>query len=58
MWDERFVEACHRLPGAEYQVEIVLQGDSYERSEVVSELTADGYIRKLQTRLREERYHE
>ena len=56
--DERFVETCHRLPWAEYQLGILLQGDSYERSEVVSELTADGYIRKLQTRLREERYHE
>ena len=56
--DERFVEACHRLPWAEYQLDILLQGDSYERSEVVSELTADGYIRKLQARLREERYHE
>ena len=56
--DERFVEACHRLPWVEYQLDILLQGDSYERSEVVSELTADGYIRKLQTRLREERYHE
>ena len=56
--DERFVEACHRLPWAEYQLGLLLQGDSYERSEVVSELTADGYICKLQTRLREERYHE
>lgn len=56
--DERFVEACHRLPWAEYQLDILLQGDSYERGEVVIELTADGYIRKLQARLREERYHE
>lgn len=56
--DERFVEACHRLPWAEYQLDILLQGDSYERGEVVSELRADGYIRKLQARLREERYHE
>ena len=56
--DERFMEACHRLPWAEYQLDILLQGDSYERGEVVSELTADGYIRKLQARLREERYHE
>ena len=56
--DERFVEACHRLPWAEYQLDILLQGDSYERGEVVSELTAGGYIRKLQTCLREERYHE
>ncbi len=56
--DERFVEACHRLPWAEYQLGILLQGDSYERGETVSNLTADGYIRKLQARLREERYHE
>ena len=56
--DKRFVEACHRLPWAEYQLDILLQGDSYERGEVVSELTADGYIRKLQARLREEQYHE
>lgn len=56
--DKRFVEACHRLPWVDYQLDILLQGDSYERSEVVSELTADGYIRKLQARLRKERYHE
>ena len=56
--DERFVEACHRLPWAEYQLDILLQGDSYERGETVSNLTADGYIRKLQARLREEQYHE
>ena len=56
--DERFVEACHRLPWVDYQLDILLQGDPYERSEVVSELTVDGYIRKLQARLREERYHE
>ena len=56
--DKRFVEACHRLPWAEYQLDILLQGDSYERGETVSNLTADGYIRKLQARLRKERYHE
>ena len=56
--DERFVEACHRLPWAEYQLDILLQGDSHERGEAVNELMADGYIRKLQARLREERYHE
>ena len=56
--DKRFVEACHRLPWAEYQLDILLQGDSYERGETVSELTTDGYIRKLQARLRKERYHE
>ena len=56
--DVQFVEACHCLPWAEYQLDILLQGDSYERGETVSNLTADGYIRKLQARLRKERYHE
>lgn len=56
--DKRFVEACHRLPWVEYQLDILLQGDSYERGETVSNLTADGYIRKLQDRLREEQYYE
>ena len=56
--DKRFVEACHHLPWVEYQLDILLQGDSYERGETVSNLTADGYIRKLQDRLREERYYE
>ena len=56
--DKRFVEACHRLPWVEYQLDILLQGDSYERGEIVGELTENGYIRKLQARLREERYHE
>ena len=56
--DERFVKACHRLPWAEYQLDILMQSDSYEQGEVVSELTAGGFIRKLQTCLREERYHE
>ena len=50
--DVQFVEACHCLPWAEYQLDILLQGDSYERGETVSNLTADGYIRKLQARLR------
>ena len=56
--DKRFVEACHRLPWVEYQLDILLQGDSYERGEIVGELTENGYIRKLQARLREEQYHE
>ena len=46
---------CH---GQRISWTILLQGDSYERGEVVSNLTADGYIRKLQARLREEQYHE
>ena len=55
---ERFLGARPRPPWAECQLGILLQSGSYERGEVVSELTANRYICKLQTRLREERYHE
>ena len=34
--DKRFVEACHKLDEAEYYLDILCAGDSYERAEVVS----------------------
>ena len=45
--DERFVEACHKLDEAEYYLDILCAGDSYERAEVVSYLLADGRLDKL-----------
>ena len=45
--DERFVEACHKLDEAEYYLDILAFGDSYERAEVVSYLLADGWLDKL-----------
>ena len=45
--DERFVEACHKLDEAEYYLDILAFGDSYERAEVVSYLLADGRLDKL-----------
>ena len=45
--DERFAEACHKLDEAEYYLDILAFGDSYERAEVVSYLLADGWLDKL-----------
>ena len=45
--DERFAEACHKLDKVEYYLDILCEGDSYERAEVVSYLLADGRLDKL-----------
>ena len=45
--DERFEEACHKLDEAEYYLDILAFGDSYERAEVVSYLLADSWLDKL-----------
>ncbi len=55
---DRFVEACHKLALTEYRLDTLIQGDSYERDEIINELMADGYIHKLQARLRKENHHE
>ena len=44
---ERFAEACHKLDKVEYYLDILCEGDSYERAEVVSYLLADGRLDKL-----------
>lgn len=56
--DDRFVEACHKIDLTEYRLDILLQGDSHKRSEIINELMADGYIHKLQARRRKEKHHE
>ena len=38
--NERFVEACHRLPWAECLLDALLQGDSHERETIVQQLMA------------------
>ena len=43
----RVMEACHKLDEAEYYLDILAFGDSYERAEVVSYLLADGWLDKL-----------
>ena len=49
--DERFVEACHKLDEAEYYLDILCAGDSYERAEVVRYLLTDGRLDKLKEKI-------
>ena len=49
--DKRFEEACHKLDEAEYYLDILAFGDSYERAEVVSYLFADGRLDKLKEKI-------
>ena len=49
--DERFEEACHKLDEAEYYLDILCAGDSYERAEVVSYLLTDGRLDKLKEKI-------
>ena len=49
--DERFEEACHKLDEAEYYLDILAFGDSYERAEVVNYLLVDGQLDKLKEKI-------
>ena len=49
--DDRFVEACHKLDYVEYLVDLLIMGDSYERTGVIDMMMTDGKLKKLQTYL-------
>ena len=49
--DERFEEACHKLDEAEYYLDILAFGDSYERAEVVNYLLVDDRLDKLKEKI-------
>ena len=46
-----FVQACHKLDYVEYLVDLLIMGDSYERTEVIEMMMTDGKLKKLQTYL-------
>ena len=46
-----FVQACHQLDYVEYLVDLLIMGDSYERTEVIDMMMTDGKLKKLQTYL-------
>ena len=48
---DRFVQACHKLDYVEYLVDLLIMGDSYERTEVIDMMMTDGRLKKLQTYL-------
>ena len=56
--DSRFAEACHWLSYVEYLVDLLIMGDSYERTEVIDMLMTDGKLQKLQKHLEKARKEE
>ena len=47
----RFVQACHQLDYVEYLVDLLIMGDSHERTEVIDRMMTDGRLKNLQTYL-------
>ena len=56
--DDRFVEACHNLDYVEYLVDLLIMGDSYERTDVIDMMMTDGKLQKLQKYLEKARKEE
>ena len=56
--DDRFVEACHNLDYVEYLVDLLIMGDSYERTDVIDMMMTDGKLQKLQKHLEKARKEE
>ena len=52
---DRFVQACHGLSYVEYLVDLLIMGDSYERTEVIDMMMTDGKLKKLQAYLKKHR---
>ena len=53
--DDRFVEACHKLDYVEYLVDLLIMGDSHERTEVIDMMITDDKLKKLQDHLKKHR---
>ncbi len=56
--DDRFVQACHDLDYAEYLVDLLIMGDSYERTGVIDMMLTDGKLTKLQRYLKKTKKEE
>lgn len=50
-WDERFVEACHKLDQVEYQMDLLLMGTDNEKKELMDTLFQNGTLDAVQERL-------
>ena len=56
--DDRFVQASHNLDYVEYLVDLLIMGDSYERTEIINMMLTDGKLAKLQKYLEKVRKEE
>ena len=52
------MEACHNIDYVEYLVDLLIMGDSYERTEVIEMVMTDGKLQKLQKHLEKARKEE
>ena len=52
---DRFVQVCHGLTYVEYLVDLLIMGDSYERTEVIDMMMTDSKLKKLQEYLKKHR---
>ena len=52
------MEACHNIDYVEYLVDLLIMGDSYERTEVIDMMLTDGKLQKLQKHLKKVRKEE
>ena len=50
-WHPRFVEACDRLEYVEYLVDLLIAGDSYDRTDIIRMMYTDNNLSRLQTHL-------
>ena len=48
---DRFIQACHWLSYVEYLVDLLIMGDSYDRTEVIDMMMTDDKLKKLPTYL-------
>jgi len=49
--DDRFVETCHTLDYVEYLVDLLIDGNSHERTKVIDMMMTEEKLEKLQTYL-------
>ena len=52
---DRFIQACHWLSYVEYLVDLLIMGDSYERTGVIDMMVTDDKLKKLQEYLKKHR---
>jgi hypothetical protein len=51
-WHPRFVEACDRLEYVEYLVDLLIAGDSYDRTDIIRMMYTDNNLSRLQAHLK------
>ena len=53
--DDRFAEACQKLPWANYLLDRLVGGSPLEREQTVAQLTNDGWLASMEQRINQEK---